>query len=347
MDVLDEVAGDASDSDGEEEKIPLVVAARPGRRAPRRESRGPLRIFVIVATSGFWHGSFELEAAWRLPEGSSKAIVGLAPARAWHFRGHAESVDDQTSHMHSLAAAVLKGVRAQGFIDYPIEEAAALDEVLSAPVGTVRQVIDVLRHQSVRRMAPFASFDESLLLGDLVDRWTEQGALPPVFACLTQPLAWLVATAGTTIVHSVALTRKVNRRRLLVHGEPSSRRCRRALQQGEIVQCAPQTRKRLFSQLKADLVLDYLRASRDLKSLKKNPRATRNYARLFLGWWGWHPVTSLLGSHHVVQSCFAWDECDLMQFACWWRVTALSAWFRTGRPQAFTYSAMLRRCHEV
>ena len=281
-DSLDEVAGDPSDDgDGGEElrggQPRYAVGDRGGQ--PRYAARGPLRIFCVVAdVAGFWAGQFEGDAG-----DGVKAVVGVVLARSFHFRGPSEDVDDQTSHMHTLAATVLRsGVTVHGYIDYPIEQAAALDEAYGSPVGTIQDVMAVLAPRLVRNLAPFADASESLALGDLVRRWQDEGALPPVFAILAPPLAWSVVKACSMIMHSVALTRKVHRGRLFVSTEPSSKRCRTALLQlGRRVARLPKSRKMLLGQLPADLVLDYLIASRDLKALKKTARATLNFARLF------------------------------------------------------------------
>ena len=104
-----DLPGIAGDSDGSDASDAAAAAAPPGPRLldrPRRQPRGPLRIFVILAGAvGLWNVSdFDsatvAEDAAALRIGPEAKLVGIALARAWHFRTLGDDVDPDTAVLH-------------------------------------------------------------------------------------------------------------------------------------------------------------------------------------------------------------------------------------------------------
>lgn len=286
-----DLPGIAGDSDGSDASDAAAAAAPPGPRCldrPRRQPRGPLRIFVILAgAAGLWNvtdfdSATVAEDAAALRIGPEAKLVGIVLARAWHFRTLGDDVDPDTAVLHRLATGALKSnVPPLGFIDYPIEAAAALDQWVSRPLGPAREVLIGCMDMAVRVATPHGVALDPDTLGAVLHRWQESGALPASAVFLAPVLALLAVRARHSILHSVALSQKVNRKRLLVPGEPSAKRCKGARPRGPRRGAAARHRKQLDGQLDASLVIDWIAATRDIKSLRKIRRTTAAYSKLF------------------------------------------------------------------
>ena len=117
-------------------------------------------------------------------------------------------------------------------------------------------------------------------LGSVMGRWCDEGALPPISIMLAIPLALSIVRGARGLLHSVAMTRKINRSRLLVPGEPSAKRCRNARPRRGLA-AVPRARQRLGKEISVIAVVDWVRATRDIKSLKKVMRTTCAFSKLF------------------------------------------------------------------
>lgn len=286
MDEFADIVGNSSSDSAPEEShdgSPPATGAQPqpGGRGRPVLMMGALRIFLVVssATAGYWQGAFAMDGvAGGIAEG---AVVGAVLAR-WHMRRADEPADTDSLHMHRLAAGVVRATTpVPGFIDYPIEASAIVREFRVPPSTVPAVVLAACSGISVHTTTPDGQHgDESL--SELLRRWTAAGALPAIVVCLATPLALKVVTGSFRVLHSVALTQRVSRSRLLLQADLSSKRCCSAWRRfGGGLPLVPAARRRLSNQVPAEVHLDWIKASRDLTSLWKVKRTTAAFSKVF------------------------------------------------------------------
>ena len=298
MEAQDIVGGSSSDHD--KGHYPVEVVGQ----SSGNEGHSPVEVVVVGQSSRapgepiFQNGPADIFAIWSGPTGIwSQDMLGFPGSVAhneercffcgvvwcgWRMcNNSADAVfNDQEKFMHDLASGVVTSrVPLLGYIDYIVDDCAACVDML--PVGEVKHVLseDMLQKRVSLKDGRTAS------VKDVVDDWTPRRRRKDMkiyTVILDDALARMVVSGESGIMHSVALTRKINRKRLLVYTHPPGKVLSRFLS----ATCAPtkvvideKTRKPEFRQ-DAGEALDWMEATRDIKSLRKTKRTTSGYEKL-------------------------------------------------------------------
>ena len=285
-----------SDSDiaGDDVRDNVAMAARP---PPVARSKGREHVFLVLANhEGLWSAEYKshTRAADYPVQGS--VLLGIVVSAAWRLSAcstpascaaHAELRD------HAVRATDAATVR--GFVEYPVFAAARL---LRA-VAIERQLHPDLQLQ----LAMDDSALETVVDGEMVHEpgrnvlsvrgFLEQHAGTPVnvaSAAVAPGLAWQVLEGLCSVLHVVALSERLNRRRLLLPDQPSAIRIKRWLASipaddaaHRFRRCPNQDalpRKVHWSMKQAHVILDWLEASsfiRDQKNRGKLQKRSRGF----------------------------------------------------------------------
>ena len=208
-------------------------------------------------------------------------VVGLALAYTVLSSASNAGVSEDTVYLRSCARRQTQSRDVSGFIEYPILEYARI-AYHRVPVTTrspaLVQAIQHLQATCFRTGHPAAPSHYSVT--DLIQRWSVAGALPVVPVFVTPPFASRIVHGMNVLLHSVVLSRKLDRGRLLVPRVPGPvvlKRWKRELALaggvGEALAARqkPLPRRWLWhNMLEPELVIDWLDATRYIKDLKKN-----------------------------------------------------------------------------
>ena len=319
----EEIAGD---SDGERGDVVLQLppAVRAGRRRGRRRcSEGKPRIFLVVASTGGFNHEHKRDF-WRLagtagfPRFEEQCLVGVALALSWELVACSPGANDPAHAL--LRELARKKVRAEvpisGFVEYPIVDCAALHELVAVQNESASTLVATVGDYLADRRVPGGGNAQALSMSQVVSMYKDVGAPPPaVVVKLTPAQAILVVRGLLPIVHAVAVTKRLARSRLLISREPSEWKCKQFISEHGGGQQLT-ARAALPGQHPASVVIDWLHATRDIKSLKisRGPhRATLTSS---------HEGPDSLQKHYwpMLTMCamkrFAWRGFASMPWAC-------------------------------
>lgn len=292
---MEDVAGDPSVSSevaGDERDVARPVAPR--QSSGRNE--GPLRMFLVLASQTGRFGDLECEEAppdW--PSGEGYVLAGVALASAWSLRGpQSEAMDKAHFHMRRVMAKECRHAREiLGFIDYPVLEAAGLQEppLVKSPADAIvqcgRSADTLVNLTKPGGMEPLGAHR----LGDLLRTWRADHGIKNamVIVSLAPPIAGLLFRGEVASLHTAPITRKVARMKVLLSPtEPPQEVVRSFLQEAGATTTKNSTGgtgtfrlpKWADTMLEPDLVLEWLDSSGFIKDLRSAPLASASFARL-------------------------------------------------------------------
>ena len=178
------------------------------RPPPGPPADGPLRIFVVVASSSGKASCFDHQWPEGSPgrlEGAGDTIVGLALAKAWSFCRREEAASDEVLEAMRTRAST-RAVGVKGFIEYPVDEYARLAEPVPVTVPLLAEVLLAtlqpagIVFRGSPGMAP--ATPQASTLADALQRWAEQRGTMGV-ARLVPRMADKTLEGSCSSLHSV------------------------------------------------------------------------------------------------------------------------------------------------
>ena len=230
------IAGDSAASDsihGDD-----LLAQGPHRR-PRLPGLPSLRarVFLVVASvAGFWHRESQ-EMAGQLEGGplclGAVLVSSHIVAEAGGSGSDADDRHQQQITMRSWASRLLdRRSVASGWVEYRVEESAYFHTPVPFEEAHAQGWLRSLGDIAVQPVRQFGTDSQQApyTLKDIVQRWQRTGAmLADVAITIGAGLAARAVAGRWSPIHAVAITRRINRKRLLVKGVPSATMLKRFL----------------------------------------------------------------------------------------------------------------------
>jgi len=291
-----DVAGDLDDV------VPAVAAPRMRRQRRSRNGfglLGPKQIFVIVAMQAglFREHADEFpirDVAEDVIQSGLSFMVGVAFGYAWEIcnteaRGLEHGLLRQVAKRYASRAAHI-----HGFVEYPVTESAAMIDLIEFRDDLPEVLLAAAANDDVEFRVVGRNDVQVRRLGDIVQEWSAQSSAKPILVNLVPQLAMQVVLGQLPVVHAVALTKRLTRSKLLVSSLPSPAACKRFIEEQEL-EVGVAARSALPNRLPVELVIGWLAATRDIKSLHKINRTSKAFAKLFARG-GRHDAAELLGN---------------------------------------------------
>ena len=178
------------------------------RPPPGPPADGPLRIFVVVASSSGKASCFDHQWPEGSPgrlEGAGDTIVGLALAKAWSFCRREEAAPDEVLETMRRRAVDSKQAVVKGFIEYPVDEYARLAEPVPVTVPLLAEVLLATMQPAgiVFRGSPgmAPATPQASTLADVLQRWAEHSTMG--VARLVPRMADKILEGSCSSLHSV------------------------------------------------------------------------------------------------------------------------------------------------
>jgi hypothetical protein len=242
---------------------------------------GPLfLLFVIACASGVWkHFECLDDRLQNFDDG--RHLVGVVISE-WKWFSREEAEAHPCSDFFNRACAMTRG-GVFGYVGYVVVEAAQCEPTRCDWTCPVQVLSNLAYVEGVGRVA-------GKTVGELVARARRAGIGSMVNINMHPGICTHIFAGVLDLLHVVAVTRRVNRK-LLLSGSPSSKILTRLIRSTGIGdnlrtvrQVVPLVAQRLFvlkQAVPADEVIDWLRASLDLKQIRKAGTAAGNFARIF------------------------------------------------------------------
>ena len=283
-----------SDSDIAPELPDGRVVARPVRMPAAPLLEGALCVFAIIASqAGRWSERYRRHDTPLETGDGEEVLLGLVLGPAWRLAElQSPTMDYNHTELRGCAAARCGAAAHLGFIEYHVCEVA----LLAAPIRL--DADDVAPGQILRRAQGHAAelrrFDQgearldepNANMEDILRTWRPR-ARDTVVVRLAPALAWYVVRGMTHVMHVVAVGRRIPRTLLLNPREPSVARIKAWLASlpaedaDEAVEYVQIIRRSPHPGVKqADLICDWLDASRFVKDQKTRWQAARAFARI-------------------------------------------------------------------
>lgn len=273
-------------------------------------------MFIIVACrDGFWGTQSKLFEAAPLPEAWAQLdigsfVVGLVCA-AWALSAvGSHSDDDGRGHMRAASFQITGSQRLQGYVEYLVEAWATLSQPTDIRGIHAAELMEHLKRQDIATCSG-GFCDPDLTVGGIMQRWGDLGAKAPFVVRVGAQVAGRVLCGALSILHCVAITGRLARKRLLNPLEPSKKQLAGFLsthcgQEGAATSStpAPPAPRRpnggwLSELYDPELVLDWLDASSFVKDIRKTEAASAAFARVFSRSSGMHFTKVMSGMQMV------------------------------------------------
>lgn len=333
--------GSASDEDS-----PVAGGGGDGGKAGQSRLRRPsLRIYIVVSdkAGGMWRGFFLDRAS--VADTHRRSVVALALTQIVASSCESPITSPLQQRLRGLALDRAKRASVEGFLEYKIEALCRLDTPFALEGAELQapQLLDLLGQQPgasfVMQAGGAASQEESV--GACLLRWQAEAGklLQPAIVALTAPLAKQVVAGTSMHLHCVALTGKIERKRLLAQDDAPKKRLRqlRAELEKEEAPAAASARTALVEKRWAgsrgvrspELMLQWLECSENLKQQRRAGRSAEHFAKLLSVESG-VPVAKLLGNlkstsgRLLIKSRIRLDCAANLAHRAWWSQARLS-----------------------
>lgn len=251
------------------------LAPPPPRRRRRPCVAGPYRLYIVLASLAGWWPTLYPSIGYGII-GDQRAITSIVTAR-WELFTLQQAADHPQASFFVKAASATQGVPF-GYVAYVVDKTIELN-----PTVAESDQPHHLFQQCIR--TPSCNVDD---VADCLEAWFGEGLPRAVLPCfLASGLAGRVASGASTILHVVALTNRIARKRLF-GGQPSLSKIK-AFRSQLPIQVDPVRPKRglgmqrysAHSQsIPVDAMLELIRASREVKEVRKIARAATSFARV-------------------------------------------------------------------
>lgn len=269
----------------------VVESTKIGGGRQRRKVKDPCRVYILVekGVGGLWSSAFPDEQA--AGEEQEDCVRGMVVAKVVASGLSSPTTSVLQERLRSLVLVESHRASVQGFLEYEIlarfilDDPAALAQPMSDP-ATILASLSGLRGVSSVSTDPGAT-PNCRAAGDCCHEWNN--AFQPMQPAAVVELAKGVADRaieGGKHLHCVALTGKVNRKRLLSEGDASRKRLKRLRedlpQQEEPVPMviAEKRWNGRFGVKDPDVMLQWLDCSQDLKQQALANIACKKFAKL-------------------------------------------------------------------
>lgn len=255
---------------------------------------GPWCVFAIVACAGGAWASLGDEAAlpdkWSAAGTAQGVLVGFVCAREWALTPAGSSASGKLhERMRSASVRVTKAAQQYGFVEHAVQAAVALHEFVVARSETAAGAAQHVGHALAT--APGMG-SRAAPVSEHVAGWRAAGAVMGRVLRLAPRAAFDILSGTLRCLHCVAITKRTHRQAFLCPTKPS----RRVL--GAFVQAASassstaalyqlaRTQRKSNRGWKRDahevsIVLDWLQATKYIRSVKKMREAAASFAPLF------------------------------------------------------------------
>lgn len=258
----------------------------------RRQMRQPMRVYIVhgVSEGGLWQSA--------LPPGRPQGEGGQAPDRVIGLafaKLAAKPLESQASsglqrRLRDLALAQARRAATQGFLEYEMQSFFRLDSplTLSDPTSTPPQIMDAIADMP-GCILNFAEIPATRLQSSAMQCmqiWANERSklMPTGSVKLANPVAEEISSGSCQLLHVVALTGKLDRKRLLDEGDAPKKRLRRMRAElpGAPAECQVVEKRWAGSEgvRDPDLMLNWLECSQDLKQQGLANTACLRFARL-------------------------------------------------------------------
>ena len=273
-----EIAGDGPDA-----------VSRRCRPAPAPlVCNGPLQLYVVVMSStGLWQAVKSDLNCWP-EELEGTRLVGFVLAESWSFvRKGYKAFSEVHKSLHYFLARKFQGRNIFGFIDYQIHSVAEFAEPIEVNMEAVQASLRGFMGEEIHVRGPAGDVHRTRLSA-VIEEWQAFSRRVWPVVCLSPGFALHVMRGSCPTLHSVAITRKTNRRMLLIPQVPSRRQLARFIQD-EIARCAPQQLESPHVRLPAwasfmtepGEVIDWLDSSSHIRDQREIKTATLAFSRIF------------------------------------------------------------------
>lgn len=273
----------------------------PPSRPPRKANlQGPMCIFLVVAcASGFWDEcqKEDLPPSWAGSTEELGRIVGIVCAPRWSLVfSNAQAGSDSQASLRSLSLRATRGTSHFGFVEYPVQAWARLQEPARMMAGSAKAILEGLAGLAVASSEDSSGMGATV--GSVVQSWKLNGVrnIGPIVR-LAPHFAWQVLSGAWKCLHCVAVIGKTNRQRLLEPRQPSRKQLAQflataldaglgaAAERRGSSRDGPEKRSANLGWLgqmkEAALVIDWLDASRYIKNIRQCGEAAQSFGRIF------------------------------------------------------------------
>lgn len=268
---------------------PMPSAAPRRQQQQQRTARpalGKVRIFIIVAavSGGLWHQ--RLGDAGAADIGDNDVVVGLVAAQWAWAAARTAALDPMEERMRASERRSTQAQAMFGYLRYIVLEAIRVAPVpMPDSGGGGSKVTGLLMGLRGDRSCPGGPSSTSTVRQFLL-HWQGRGAALERGLVRLVPLLARAVVAGCFVMHVVLVTRRTQRSRFLVRGDPSRRRLAALLHHARGVPVrrargdGPDTKRslRIFD---AALLCDWLETTNYIKDIRKTASAAFAWARLF------------------------------------------------------------------
>lgn len=282
-------SGSVVGDDDAQERVPKRTLA------PQRKRdavlAGPLQLVIVVGcAAGGLHDNFTdavLSASWTA--GGGALVLGILLLSSWTLaRADSKPTNKGHQYMRGMCRRMTRGA-ALGYVDYPVEGWARLKDPLVALSTSAPAVLRQIAEQPV---AEWSGGSPGICVRDLVKRWqTSSGAKAALLVRVGMHAAHQVLTGAWTCLHSVAITQRTDRKRLLDRTVPSRRTLARFTQDagkavphiddGEQVAAPRINAGWKYGIYDPALVIEWLEASAFVRDINRIGEAAESFARIF------------------------------------------------------------------
>lgn len=284
-----DIAGDVT---SEFVELGAVVATLPRKRVRETPSQGALRpVLVLASPDGWWSGDFPLAARCGSVSEAHALVVGLALVQ-WEWAAACEPSDDIEATFVQVLQRRHRAQGIHGFLRYKVVEAACLRDLVPIESDTVGAIWHSVAQQEVvitrSQLDEIRSEGETYSARVLVSTWRKQHqAAPTARALLAPALACKVADGLANVLHIVVALRRLQRKFLLVAGDPSRRQVQAffASQPQALVVATPAPeaiRDKCVRLIHSpEVIITWLHATDLIKDIRKVHVAEHRFAQIF------------------------------------------------------------------
>lgn len=263
----------------------------PSRRV--RQTRVRHRLYVVISADrgGLWEGLYAERSSREVGDAPSSRALGLALAKIASSSLASQTTCELQRRMRSKALHDASRAVAQGFLEYEISivfrfvEPVTLRDATVAPTAMMRALAE--QPGEFVKGAGLGSMSSAITARDAQAACVDSfGPLLPMSSvALAEPVATCIVSGQGGCLHCVALTGKVNRKRLLNSTDLPKKQLKRMRvglpqqHQGAVVMAEKRWRGSQGVR-DAELMLDWLEASMDLKQQRKAKLACAKFAKL-------------------------------------------------------------------
>lgn len=306
---------DSSESVAGDEGPPAPTIAN--RLRPSRAVRGPPKIYAIVACeAGMWKGVFEATALsndWKQPNDGG-LVVGLVCA-GWALSVVGPATGDAgRDRLRAASFKLARGEELKGYVEYPIVAWAALSQPTAVQNIPAASVMDYIMGHPIKSCSDGRT-DASLTVASILQKWAASGATVAAGRAVRigAGAASRMLQGELSMLHCVAITARLARKRLLNDREPSKRQLADFLKgMGEqettlassatVAEAVGHANRGWRSEpYDPDSLLEWLDASSFIKDIHKIGDVAESFARVFSHCSGM-PVAKIMSGMRTVHA---------------------------------------------